>query len=283
MKPLSKSPSPLVADAPLVKCLACGHSNSSDDPSCQACGSSLDLKLCRSCEAINAKKAERCHACGAQFSAPILGRALPAVMTYTIDSPRRTSRRTLALFAVLALAGALVLAYRYYGDFLATAPRAAVVASQPKDARPAPSVTVKADPALPPQAAMQAPPKEAAKATPPKEAPKAVTAPRTVDARPAHRANRAVAGPAHAPSGASPVVLRSDESTKDVPAVVGVSAVLPSVTIARPRVTHTKAMPDAAPLPVAGVVTRPATGPNGCSEPVAALGLCGSNEKGEGK
>ena len=278
MKTLSESSPSLSFDSPQVKCIACGHGNGAGELSCQACGSSLDLKLCASCEAINAMKAERCHACGAQFMAPINGRMVPVAMTYTIDAPRRRDRRARVFFGGLVIAGALVLAYRYYGEALAPA----LQAMQTKPSVPAPQ------PAPVQAAVMEAPKampaKEAPKAAPVKEAPKVTAVAVRPETRPAPRANRAVVS-AHAPaSGSTAAVLEeADSAVKQDSPVVGVSVSLPQVPITHIRVTHTKAMANDVTLPVASVVARPRTVSSGCSEPAAALGLCGSNEKGEGK
>lgn len=281
MKTLSESSPFLSSDSPQVKCIACGHGNGAGELSCQACGSSLDLKLCASCEAINAMKAERCHACGAQFMAPVNGRMVPVAMTYTIDAPRRRGRRARVLFGVLVIAGALVLAYRYYGGSLSPA----LQAMQTKPSLPTPQ------PAPMQAAVMEAPKampaKEAPKAAPVKEAPKVTAVAVRPETRPAPRANRAAVS-AHAPaSGSTAAVLQeADSPVKQDSPVVGVSVSLPQLPTSHIRVTHTKAMPNDVALPVASVVARPRTGSNrsnGCSEPAAALGLCGSNEKGEGK
>lgn len=293
MKTLSESSPSLSSDSPQVKCIACGHGNGAGELSCQACGSSLDLKLCASCEAINAMKAERCHACGAQFMAPINGRMVPVAMTYTIDAPRRRGRRALALFGTLVIAGALVLAYRYYGEALGRALQA--MQTPPSSPAPQPAAQLAAHtPPAPVQAAVSEAPKEAPKAAPVKEAPKAAPAKeapkvaavavRPAEARPAPRANRAVVS-THAPAtGSTAAVLEEvDSPVKQDSPVVGVSVSLPQLPTSHIRVTHTKAMPNDVALPVASVVARPRTGSSGCSEPAVAFGLCGSNEKREGK
>jgi ribosomal protein L40E len=52
-----------------VHCLSCEHDNPAGAKFCAACGSTLNLKLCKQCEAINDGGAQRCHHCGTQFPA----------------------------------------------------------------------------------------------------------------------------------------------------------------------------------------------------------------------
>src|SRR5437879_10405539 len=52
-----------------VHCLSCEHDNPAGAKFCAACGSTLNLKLCKQCEAINEGGAQRCHNCGTQFPA----------------------------------------------------------------------------------------------------------------------------------------------------------------------------------------------------------------------
>lgn len=292
MKTSAKEFSSVSLEAPPAKCIACGHSNTAGESSCQACGSSLDLKLCSSCEAINAIKAEHCHACGAKFAPPTGNRMMPVAMAHTIDAPRRRGP-VLALAGVLLLAATVLMAYRYYGNELAPALQAMLAALNPPARPPAAEGAIRTEPALTTQAPVVRVPakEEAPKVTPVKEvpktavkeAPKVTAATQPAEPRPATRVrNRAVA-PAHAPSTVPTLRLGAAEPANENAAVVGVSVSSPPLSMPHPRVTHTKPMPNGASLPVASVVVSPPTGSNGCSEPAAALGLCARNEKGEGK
>ena len=238
-------------------------------------------------------KAERCHACGAKFMAPIGNRMLPVAMAYTIDAPRRSRRLPVAVLSLLVVAGGLLLAYRYYGHLLfPTLQAMAAARTSPTPQSDAPRA-MPIEGALPVHAAAVQPAREEAPTTmPAKEAPKttgakqtpkvAAAAVRPADGRAAPRLNRAVVLPAHAPANAPAATPEGDASAKQASAVVEVSS-WPQIPAMHTRVTHTKAFSNDASLPVASVVARPPTGSSGCSEPAAAFGLCGSNEKGEGK
>jgi len=52
-----------------VRCLCCEQVNPLGAKFCAACGSTLNLKLCKQCEAVNESSAQRCHNCGTEFSA----------------------------------------------------------------------------------------------------------------------------------------------------------------------------------------------------------------------
>jgi hypothetical protein len=304
MRRIQELPPSAIGEPPLAKCLACGHPNKFGEVACEACGSSLDLKLCRACEAINASKAERCHACGADFTGPIVEKALPAIRAATRNAPRRA--RQFTLFTALTLAIALFLVYHFYGDLIARVPEKAAVPPQ----------SSKAQAAVPAQEGAQVQP-TAAQGTsaeaPTKEATKPSSAGlRSAELRSGARASRSPpASATHSRGGGSAAAVRAPEPNKETTgarapepkketaAALGAAEPLPvdslplRVPSAHPRVTHTKALPDDTLTPAAGVAINAAAsrGPQTqadarsglCSEPVAALGLCAMNVKGEGK
>lgn len=63
-----------------LHCLACEHENLRGEKFCQACGSTLDLKLCKQCEAVNEINAHACHKCGTPFASLRLPRARTAAI-----------------------------------------------------------------------------------------------------------------------------------------------------------------------------------------------------------
>lgn len=290
---MQELPPSAIAEPPPAKCLACGHPNKFGEVACEECGSSLDLKLCGACEAINASKAERCHACGADLAGPIVEKALPAIVTATRLAPRRTKRFT--LLTALTLAIALILVYHFHGDLIARVGETVAGAPQSGNIKAQAPVPVP-DAAHVHPAAVQGASAEAPAKDVPKPPPAAL---RSAELRSGVKTGRSPqAGATHARAASSPAALRAEDPKKEAAAAPGaaellpVGALPPPVPLAHARVTHTKALAEDTRTPVAGAAINAAASPGPtqadvrsglCSEPIAALGLCARNVKGEDK
>jgi len=282
-----------------VKCIACNKLNSAGDRFCAGCGSSLDLQLCGACEAINNPVAESCHSCGK----PLLVQAVATSAVEWTEAPeapfypprrwevydarpslasRLRHAAKLTLFVALPLAAIAVWAHQLYGERLfrggepfAQMPAAAGVTA------PVPEPVVQAKPPL---AEAKQPVAEAKRPVVETKQPVVETKqPVAETKRPLAQAQAPAAAPAKraraithtavtavAPAPAAPVL-------QDKPPAVEAPSAAP---MTRGRVTHTRTSAAVAPaLPAAAQPPAAA----GCPEAVAALGLCTSNRKGEGK
>jgi ribosomal protein L40E len=107
-----------------LHCLSCERENPHDANFCQACGSTLNLKLCKQCEAINAIRAQACYQCGTRFALP------QGVAVKQSSVPWRRPARTAAIAAgvitVLATSG-----FAYRSVYRQPVAAASNVASQP--------------------------------------------------------------------------------------------------------------------------------------------------------
>jgi hypothetical protein len=283
-----------------VKCIACHKSNNLDDRFCAACGSSLDLKLCHACEAINNPVADHCHNCGKSLSdEPVAAVAPTAPQTVVqaalvVESPPfyaprqwqvretrpsaaqqigRWAKRT--FFVALPLVAIAIWAHQFYGQRVVPAAKPVVFEGKLPAAIAKPPVAQVAKPA--PDV---------------KRAPKAVAAPEQALTQSNAGATTAVAAPVAPVVQSKPVVQKKPVVIEAAPPVVS-----------RARVTHTRAAPaaaagkleeagESAPVatePVAGAsvagapAARAAPAAGNCPPPVAVLGLCNANVKGDGK
>jgi ribosomal protein L40E len=272
-----------------LECLACRHDNKVGDKFCEACGSSLDLKLCPGCEAMNGRTATHCRSCAAELPADSATEAPAPQMPEPPEAPaadqpfrapqrlrviepeysrgKRVAVSTARFFGALSLVGVGALAYHFYGQW---APTMKAVAAAP---------TVAAAPvgewrAEPPPAPASAPVAEV------KQAPKAPVAQGSlpgVESRSPAPAKRTVT---HTQSTSAPFSAVSSDFKQTPPAAQSPR-----------RVTHTRPGADAAPAePVQAAViptttdapAAPAKAASaGCPEAVAVLDLCSANIKGE--
>jgi len=108
-----------------LHCLSCERENPHDANFCQACGSTLNLKLCKQCEAINAIRAQACYQCGTRFALP------QGVAVKQSNAPWRRPARTAAIAAgvitVLATSG-----FAYRSVYRQPVAAASNVARQPE-------------------------------------------------------------------------------------------------------------------------------------------------------
>ena len=106
-----------------LHCLSCERENPHDANFCQACGSTLNLKLCKQCEAINAIRAQACYQCGTRFALP------QGVAVKQSSAPwRRPARTAASAFGVMTVLATSGFAYR--SGYRQPVARASIVACE---------------------------------------------------------------------------------------------------------------------------------------------------------
>ena len=252
-----------------VHCLSCEHDNPAGARFCAACGSTLNLKLCKQCEAINDGGAQRCHNCGRQF---------PARAAAPAQSPAKQSRVAVAAGApdlrVIESASSLVA-----GPLSTRQPLRAGRVGPPRKLLSALLLAVIAGSAyhLYRQSAV-GPNAIAAGAADAAVAASATSAPtvRAAQSSVTHT-NRVATGPiAPHPDTKSTAAAAAGASNVSTPAPA--SPALPLEASYQP-VTHTKRVD--APVAAPRLKLHPDQ-PSNCTAAVAALGFCTPSEKGEG-
>lgn len=239
----------------IVHCSFCKHGNPADAKFCNACGSSLALRLCEACGAIDNVAASACYKCGHAFApsagevAPDEGEAQGLRPAAQAEEPSRPERSPWKLFALLVLvvAGTLVIYPRVAGD---EAKLSAINVPVEVAAEPA----ARLPPAdSPPALTADSAPSDSADATqPPTDA---ATAP--VEDAPAHPTTATDEGKIEPPSSAGTATESPPEEA------------LAPTTATRPAEAQSADVPETAPA-------TPQAPPAGCSPAIDALGLCPS-------
>jgi hypothetical protein len=281
-----------------MECLACGHENKPGAAFCDACSTSLNLKLCAACEAVNALAADKCHDCGASLvegvpppleapaqkasepDLPVLEpveagehvleeapRRTAVPMLQHSRPPTRTGRFATLWFVSVALASGV-------GYYVASG-QIPMLAAAPGLTAAAPEPQPRPEPVQAREGPIELAPKPAAKSVPSRLAkpPAAQTTLVRRDARAPITHTRATS------TGTATAATASPAAAVEEPAVAGAAvseAPLPEAAAAPSyaRVTHTKPA-GTLEKPVEPVLEKPINNqPAGCAPSVAALGLC---------
>lgn len=241
----------------IVHCSFCKHGNPADAKFCNACGSSLALRLCEACGAIDNVGASACHKCGHPFApsvrevAPDEGEAQSLTPPTRAEEPTRPGRSPWKLFALLVLvvAGTLVIYPRVAGDEAKLS-----------------AINVPVEVAAEPEASL-----------PPADSPPALTA----DSAPSDSAGdtadatQAPTDAATAPVEDAPArpTTATDEGKIEPPSSAGTATESPPEEALAPTTTTQPAEAQSADVPETAPAT-PQAPPAGCSPAIDALGLC---------